>query len=374
MPRQDQLRVQLVKGRRFNRRSRGVRCLVIDYDYRGVGEHQVKRYLSMRNAKIEDNDSFRDLRGQATAMKAVGKIAKIAGSAVKRMGGNPARLEQFAARAEALIEQATMLSQFPDRFNARFAQRGWIAYDSLDVPVATRALELADAGDLPGAEQVLADSIDEKHLNFQLLRLGSIRAFSPRLRLAKLAATDYIEGRYHASVPIVLMLLDGFVNDLGNLGFFAEKTDLEAWDSIAAHITGLPELKKLMNTQRKTTRTEEITVPFRHGILHGNDLGYANKLVAAKCWAALFATAEWARQRERGTTAPEDRTPTPTLRESLESLAATKRAGRLLNEWKPREVGLEDPIEGTPEFVVVEFLRAWQQKNYGLMADRKSVV
>ena len=41
------------------------------------------------------------------------------------------------------------------------------------------------------------------------------------------------------------------------------------------------------------TRAEEIQIPYRHGIVHGMDLGYNNKYVAAKCWVAALPR-DWA--------------------------------------------------------------------------------
>ena len=80
-------------------------------------------------------------------------------------------------------------------------------------------------------------------------------------------------------------------------GFFAEEVDLQAWDSIAAYSKGLNVLVSIFQKGRKTTRIKPIFLPYRHGIIHGMDLGYDNKVVAAKTWAALFATRDWALRR-----------------------------------------------------------------------------
>src|SRR3954454_2591156 len=81
-------------------------------------------------------------------------------------------------------------------------------------------------------------------------------------------------------------------------GLRSERADLTAWDSVEGHPTALPALKNVMCTPRQKRRTESLRVPHRHGILHGRDLGFANQLVAAKCWGALFALGEWARKVE----------------------------------------------------------------------------
>jgi len=41
------------------------------------------------------------------------------------------------------------------------------------------------------------------------------------------ALEEYENGRYYACVPLLLMIIDGIVNDISKeTGFFAEKTDL----------------------------------------------------------------------------------------------------------------------------------------------------
>lgn len=134
------------------------------------------------------------------------------------------------------------------------------------------------------AEAYLVDYFNADEIHRQLRLLNGVGAFRSRMRLAQLAADDHAAGRYHASVPVVLALIDGLVSEVNEnqRGFFAADVDLRAWDSIAAHDKGLNAIARIFQkTQRKTT-TEPISVPYRHGILHGRDLGYDNQLVATK--------------------------------------------------------------------------------------------
>ena len=66
---------------------------------------------------------------------------------------------------------------------------------------------------------------------------------------------------------------------------------LSSWSSFWGQLysKGLNALNRIFQKMRQKTVTDEITIPFRHGIVHGMDLGYDNRMVAAKCWAALFA-------------------------------------------------------------------------------------
>jgi hypothetical protein len=164
-------------------------------------------------------------------------------------------------------------------------------------------------------------------------------------------------------------LLDGMVNELGNLGFFSQNVDLIAWDSIAAQDSGLAELKRLFFKQRSRTTTDAIDLPYRNGILHGMDLAYDTPMVAAKCWAALFATADWARRIEQGKKEAPPLESEPTWPEVLAKVQQVTAEKARIEAWKPREaVSLATPVAGSPEAALIDFLNAWKALNYGAMA------
>jgi hypothetical protein len=293
------------------------------------------------------------------------------------------------SEAQKLIEEqggddvaklAEELSALPDRFNELFAERGWIAHGLLDLEAARRAISLADSGDIAATDEVLADGYTVDWVRVILIRLRFSEAFRPRNRLAELALIDYGAGRYHASIPVVLALLDGYVQSVGKKhGFHADNADLSAWDSIVGHVKGLKSLHDVVMTSRKTLRTETLSIPYRHGIMHGMDVGYDNQIVAAKTWAMLAAVAEWGIQVERGEKDGRPATPGKTFRELFEQMRQNARLRRRLEEWKPREivVGRDVPAAGdvsaygerTPERALVRLLSLWKARNYGAMTD-----
>lgn len=239
--------------------------------------------------------------------------------------------------------------------------------------------DLADQGQIETAEAELVAYYDEGTLDFWLRSLRSIPCFEPRLELLDLAKADYLAGRYHASVPVVLAMIDGAANDLGHVGFFAEGAQLEAPNSIAGHVSGITRLAKAFGKTRRKTSTDLIPVPYRNGILHGVDLGYAQKHIAAKCWAALFAVGDWARALME----PEKPKEKKTFFETIQQIAATAALKRSLTEWRPREgvIPQGKPLSAsadceptTPERAAAVFLEAWHTRNFGKMAaalDRK---
>ena len=176
----------------------------------------------------------------------------------------------------------------------------------------------------------------------------------------------------------ILTIIDGIVNDIEQKGFFAQGVNLTAWDSIAAHSSGFQELSILFNRTRKKTITETIMVPYRHGILHGRDLGYANKTVAAKSWATLFVIRDWAIAVKQGKKVPKEKEHKSSLFEAIKTYSKTQEQKRKLEAWKPRrlEPAKDFPIDGrpedykerTPEKELAQFFQYWSINNYGKMA------
>ncbi len=333
----------------------------------------------MSEERIRDIPSIanllRDAEGAALLAKWLPRVEPL----LRLLGVDVNKMNEALASVDDLKRATEELTSIPDHFNQLFASRGWIVYDSLNVDVAKAAIAAGEAGDWEQAEDLLVNHYTEDMIRFQLRRLRFLKSFQPRVTLAERAAEDYLAARYHACVPVVLALLDGMVNDLAERGFFAKDADLTAWDSIAAHEQGLGQLAKILTQRRKKTRTEEISLPYRHGILHGMDLGYANKPVAAKTWAALFATADWARKVERGEKEPQPEESQPSWTEVLGQLRENADDRARLEAWIPREieVGRDIPPTApprdyparTPERSLAEFLELWRARNYGKMVN-----
>lgn len=276
------------------------------------------------------------------------------------------------------LKKQVEILKIPDQFNERFSDLGWIAYESMNMEVMKSAISIYDSEGKDLAEQFLADSYDKKCLEWGIRWFNGHPEFRRRIRLAELAREDYLAGRYHACIPLLLSMLDGLVNDVSkHVGFFAESTDMTTWDCIAAHESGLQALASLMTKSRNKTNEDPISIPYRHGILHGRELAFDTKLVAAKSWAALFAARDWAVAIAHG-----KKTPKPKQEISwtdlLGQIAENGRQKKLLKEWKPRlseEIGYlphsgdaSHLPTGTPERAVAEFIENWMSKRYGLIA------
>jgi hypothetical protein len=336
-------------------------------------------------SKLKDLPTMKQISSARKAASTLVKVGRVV-LPVARIVGRAKWLTNIISKADDFVQFAPGLEDLPDRFNAQFADRGWIAYETMDDAVARACVEKAERGHADEAEADLAAHYTPEAVGHRLLWMRAITAFHPRLPLAEKALEDYRAGRYYASTLVTLTLLDGLVNDLheSRKGLSAEGIVLEAWDSISAHAEGYARLARLLFSARIRTSAEKIDIPFRHGIMHGRDLGYDNQMVAAKAWAALFSTRDWAMKVERGAAAEPPPKSKKSLRESLRDYSRAherfEEQSRMMERWKPRalQVGIDCPVsgapteygEGTPERRVVEFLSyLGERKNYGSLAE-----
>lgn len=329
---------------------------------------------------IRDIPSYKKMRQDLRSFRQLRRVFRLVRPFLRLFRIDTAKLDEAFAGMQELEPQVTTLMDIPDRFNDLFASRGWIMYGGMSDDVALTAIAKGEAGDLDGAEQDLVCYYSNDIVALKLTGMKSVKAFGVRYNLALKALTDYKEERYHACIPVTLALIDGLVNEVHaqRRGFFAEETSLEAWDSVAAHDKGLNSLARLFRKSRQKTVTDEITIPYRNGIMHGMDLGYDNRIVAAKCWGALFAVKEWAHLVETGQHIAPAQEAEPTLSDlwySLKGLAQTK---QLLDQWRPRalEIGVDLSFHGEPEVFALgsperklaEYLGYWGHENYGCMS------
>lgn len=275
------------------------------------------------------------------------------------------------------INKQAQIFEVPDKFNDYFSKLGWIAYESMSLEIMQKAIQLADSEGLDSAEKLLANYYDDKAIESGILRLRGDTEFKRRIRLIELAKEDYLAERYHACIPLLLSLLDGIVNDISkHVGFFAESADMTAWDSIAGHETGLHVLASLFAKSRNKTNEDEITIPFRNGILHGRELAFDNKLVAAKSWAALFAIKDWSNALNNE---PQTIKEHISWSELLKKTVQNSKERKLVDSWRPRAMKAtphlpnsgpaNDLPQYTPEKAVAEFIESWIKKNYGALSE-----
>ncbi len=334
--------------------------------------------------KISDNPSYAKLRTDVLGFSMLSRLLKI----FSVFGSKDDKLENALSALPELKKQTEHFLHLPDRFNEHFSKSGWIAHESMNMPLMEKAIELADKDQSNKAANELADYFTSPQMGWLLNRFRTSPELALRYNLIEFAYLDTLEKRFYSAVPLLLMVIDGIVNDISkSKGFFSEGTDLTVWDSIAAHSSGLSLIRDIFNAPRKKTNDIEIFLPYRNGILHGRDLKYDNAHVAGKCWCALFAIFDWKQALQRQKDNPAVASKVPTLKESLQQIKKTlsdyqkhKISHNLLmkeiEQWKPREIdpseiNSENFTKYSPEKEVDTLLKNWLNKNYGKIAEQQ---
>ena len=211
-------------------------------------------------------------------------------------------LNQQLPQLEARLER---LRDLPDKLNEVFLNLGWIATDDMSVEAMDEAIRIDSENGSEDAEVYLENYYNENLDNY-LRRMWFLPQIQQRRPLLELALEDHKAGRYHASVPVLLAQIDGIVFDLTRTSFYIRGTKkkqtmhLRANETTVGDPTGLPALAQLLSESRSETRDLPISLPFRHGILHGRDLGYATHRVSTKAFGVLLALRPWVLAVDRG--------------------------------------------------------------------------
>ena len=334
---------------------------------------------------FDDRPSVKDLKKQIKAASLL-----VSGYKMVRLFG--LRNKSFDEAVKALDKLKSDLSKMKNqfnKFNELFNNRGWLAYDHLSSTLIEEVLITAESKSIADAERLLIKYHTSEEIYSRISWLRGIEVFAPRIELIRLAVIDSKERRFHAAIPVVLMMIDGVVNDVVQTGFFSEKTDLKAWDSFAAHDNSLKQISEMFSSKRNKTNSEQLTIPYRNGILHGRDLGYYNETTMSKSWAMLFTVADYVKSKvveEKNIdeynlkSAKESNLPLQlselkkTIIDYTDQQTRHERQKELIENWTKRSLSSQylkslSFQEASPEATVLAFVSYWRKMNYGKMAE-----
>src|SRR5215216_6721000 len=283
-------------------------------------------------------------------------------------------LTRFVARKQRaelvkLEAQVLELTKTVDRLYSLLGPRHWIFHDDLNAEKVKALVRLDPAA----AERAFIEIYrDAEALRFMIRRLNGLPAMRARMDLIEKARIDYQEGRFYATVLVLITVMDGFVNDVEparRRGLHArEADDLATWDSVVGHHMGLTNAHSTFTKSNYKTSSEPLYELQRHGIIHGTLLNYDNVVVATKAWNRLFAVADWARSLKKKNEPPK---PEPSWRELFHQIGRNEAAKKALAEWRPKTLEADDQAFAGEEVCkrAQAYLEAWKAKNYGVMAS-----
>lgn len=324
---------------------------------------------SAHPAKIANNPSAKAVSDILPAVKAARSITGL----LKRIGISNETIDKLHGATNDVLGQSDILT-LPDRFNSAFASAGWVATGSMSATVMQAAVRLHEAGSEREAEQeILAWFQKDTIALLAITRAERFQARTSRRDQLHEALKLTFEERYWSAVPLILIACDGFASDVLGTSPFEKDADLTVFDSIVGHPSSLQHLIKLVTKGVRASSDAELTLPLRHGILHGRSLGYANRAVCMKAWLLMIALVDWANDKisETERCRRQEAEANVSFRDVLQRFRKLNDDKRAMEAFECRETtgpfdgGLE---EESPEFAVVQFLTHWQARNYGKMA------
>lgn len=323
------------------------------------------------HGRIADNPSSKTI---SDALPLV-KLAKGTIGFLRKLGVKNHKFDMIYNEADKLLQNADILT-LPDRFNAAFAKEGWIVTESMNTETVKKALQFYESGKKDEAEEeLLAWFREDTITQFAITRGKRFNKAQKRWDQLREALKLTLEERYWSAVPLILIACDGFASDVLGTSPFNENADLTVFDSIVGHPNSLQTLIKQITKGVRKSSDDELTLPLRHGVLHGRSLGYANRVVCMKAWLLMIALVDWAyaRESEQSRIHEHESKANTSLADLAFQVRQSKRDKREMEAFEPWEkkgpfdVSLD---ENSPEKAIVDFLAFWKRRNYGKMAER----
>ena len=328
--------------------------------------------MTKKSDRIADLPSTREVSDVLPVVRAARGLASLA----LKIGLGGEKAERVVESANELLSQADILD-LPDRFNAAFGDRGWMATSSLSVEVMRAALERHEAGDTDAAEAIILNWVltpDTINL-FAITRSKSFNVAQDRWHQLREALALTQEDRHWSAVPLILIASDGFASDVLGTSPFEKNADLSLFDSMVGHPTGLPAMVARLTKGVRKSSDAPLSLPLRHGILHGQSLGYANRAVCGKAWMLMIALVDWAADKrdEEARRAKNEARNSTDWRAIAASMQKNQADARAIESFTAK--GWDGPFdaelsESDPPFAFREFLAGWKARNFGLMAKR----
>ena len=305
----------------------------------------------------------------------IAKGAKFVTGLLRKLSITNENIENIHHAADAALNKAEILDM-PDRFNDAFSSDGWIATGSMSVDTMREALHLFELGKRQEAEDAILSWFERETIAlFAIKRAKRFNKARNRWVQLQEALDLTFEERYWSAVPLILIACDGFASDVLGNSPFKEGADLTAFDSIVGHPSSLQRLIGKITKGVRRSSDEALTLPLRHGILHGRSLGYAKQAVCMKAWLLMIALVDWAydKESEEESRFEDQSASIATLHAAVEGLRKVESDRRIIEAHKVREnLGPFGPNvdKSSPEYAISEFLNSWMIENYGVMAKR----
>ena len=166
----------------------------------------------------EETPSIKHMREQMRAFK----LILGANKALNFLGLGSKKIAELQTQYDDLCVKMKEYTQYPAKFNRYFSKEGWLAHDTFEFSKLRQIVDEYEAHGSDAATKMLLDYYSPDNLADKIFFFIGVEELCIRRRFIELALEDYKAKRYHAVVPLLLMIMDGAVNDAVGKGLHAE--------------------------------------------------------------------------------------------------------------------------------------------------------
>lgn len=296
---------------------------------------------------------------------------------IKFLGLFSKSIREGFREVERQLDEVQRMKADQELFANVYSPLGWVLYDRISTAIVTNVVGLSVE---EGEAALTSYHLDPSTLRSLGYRFATSH-YEPWSHLFERAVERAAGGDHLSAIPLVLSIIDGICTTLAGKHPFSGGADAPVFDSMASGPGGLPEGLALLGSTRRKLDGAPLSIPFRHGIVHGLNPNYGYPIVAAKAFNLLQAIVDYFDRRrdeaERIAKAEDEQAPAD-LRVLAQSLRRNAGDRRALDEWRarPAVVGAvlassQAPVDlptGSPEAFAAEYLALLVNRNYGGLA------
>lgn len=179
-----------------------------------------------------------------------------------------------------------------EKYNKIFSKYGWISHTSITDEEMLLAIQISITESVLEAEKYLIEVYKNK-IKYQFESIISSEPFDIRKELFTFSYIDFCEKRFHSSIPLILISIDGTLHEIKNTKYQREANDFDILDEIAKFDDGYKDFVRIFTKSRRKSNDEVLSLPFRNGIIHGRDYNYDNQELAVKTIALVIYIYDW---------------------------------------------------------------------------------
>lgn len=283
-------------------------------------------------------------------------------------------LGRYQTNTLSSFDESSSIYEEIKKFNTYFSALGWCAFSKMPLEIIVKANKLYEENQVINAEKYLSQYfLNEELKNFFFKNFLYSNIFKVRIDQIREFIELHFNNRFISSIPLGLIIADGVINEYTkNKGLYANNNNFDIWNSIISEENGFSILIKTICKSRKKVNTTEIEIPYRHGIIHGQDINYNNPLVAGKTLNLLCAVLDWTQYKETEYERKEELNNNQSQLAIIKKHIENQKLIEEIDKWSPREINIKNGlVKDNLEYLVPinDFINAWKEHNINTMSN-----